>query len=123
MREFYVPNAKSGMSPTLGRTLKKYAIRYYQLKVGHGAIGTFFGQDRGNQNPGMLVVWSTRANGYSSLHRMPKMEKRAKEAQKRIRPTWYQLATPAREKVDWQVIGVGTGHRTNWKVVELTGKL
>ena len=41
MRGFYVPNVKSGMSPTLGRTLKKYAMRYYQLKVGHGAIGTF----------------------------------------------------------------------------------
>ena len=41
MRGFYVPNAKSVISPTLGKTLKKYAIRYYQLKVGRGAIGTF----------------------------------------------------------------------------------
>ncbi len=41
MRGFYVPNAKSVISPTLGKTLKKYAIRYYQLKVGHGAIGNF----------------------------------------------------------------------------------
>ena len=41
MRGFYVPNEKSGMSPTLGRSLKRYATRYYQLKVGHGATGAF----------------------------------------------------------------------------------
>ena len=38
---FYVSSAKSGMSPTLSKTLKKYATRYFQLKSGHGAIGTF----------------------------------------------------------------------------------
>lgn len=27
--------------PTLGKVLKKYATRYYQLTVGHGAIGIF----------------------------------------------------------------------------------
>ncbi len=32
------------------------------------------------------MVWGTRVNGYSSLHRLPKVEKRAKEAEKRIRP-------------------------------------
>ena len=40
-RGFYVPHAKSGINPTQGRALKKYAIRYYQLKVGHEAIGAF----------------------------------------------------------------------------------
>ena len=28
-------------SPMLGSAPKKYASRYYQLKVGHGAVGTF----------------------------------------------------------------------------------
>lgn len=38
--------------PTSGKVLKKYAARYYQLTVGHGAMC----QDRANANPGMLVV-------------------------------------------------------------------
>lgn len=29
------------MDPMLGRALKIYATRYYQLKIRHGAIGTF----------------------------------------------------------------------------------
>ena len=38
---FYVPEVKSGINPILGKALKKYAMRFYQLKIGHGAIGTF----------------------------------------------------------------------------------
>ena len=38
---FYIPSAKSNMSPTLSEALKKYAMRFYQLKIGHGAIGNF----------------------------------------------------------------------------------
>ena len=41
LRRFYVPYAKGGINPTLGGALTKYAMRYYQLKVGHGAIGIF----------------------------------------------------------------------------------
>ena len=29
------------MDPTLGRAPKKYAARYYQIKVGHGVVETF----------------------------------------------------------------------------------
>ena len=29
------------MDPVLGKARKFYASRFYQLKVGHGAIGTF----------------------------------------------------------------------------------
>ena len=32
---------KAGMDELLGSTPKKYASRYFQLKTGHGAIGTF----------------------------------------------------------------------------------
>ena len=38
---FYVPQARSSISPVLGKVLKKYATRYYQLKIGHGAVGAF----------------------------------------------------------------------------------
>ena len=37
---FYVPKAKSGINSTLCKALKKCAARYYQLRIGHGAIGT-----------------------------------------------------------------------------------
>lgn len=40
-RGYYIPRKKGGISVTLGSAPKKYASRYYQLKVGHGAAGTF----------------------------------------------------------------------------------
>ena len=38
---FYVPSVKSSINPTLGEALKRFAMRFYQLKIGHGAVGTF----------------------------------------------------------------------------------
>ncbi len=38
---FYVLSLKAEMDPLLGQTKKVYASRFYQLKTGHGAIGTF----------------------------------------------------------------------------------
>ena len=40
-RGYYSPRTKEGISLMLGKSSKKYASRYYQLKVRHGAIGTF----------------------------------------------------------------------------------
>ena len=37
-RGFYIPWTKAGINPVLRKALKKYAARYYQLKVGHGAV-------------------------------------------------------------------------------------
>ena len=37
----YIPWTKNNINPMLGNAPKKYASRYYQLKVGHGAVGTF----------------------------------------------------------------------------------
>lgn len=69
----------------------------------------------------MRVVWGTRENGYSSLHQVSKVEKRAGKVHKRIRPTWYQLATPAREKVAWQVIGKRAGSWARTKISKRDG--
>lgn len=41
MQGFYIPNSKGQISPTLGKTSTKYAMRYYQHMVGHDALGTF----------------------------------------------------------------------------------
>lgn len=40
-RGFYIPCLKTQIHPLLGKTKKLYASRFYQLKTGHGAIGTF----------------------------------------------------------------------------------
>lgn len=55
-REFYIPRLKRGMSGVLGSTAKKYASRYLQLKVGHGAVGTPFAKIGVIETPQMLVV-------------------------------------------------------------------
>ena len=39
-RGFYAPWTRADINPVLGSSPKKYANRYYQLKVGHGAVGT-----------------------------------------------------------------------------------
>lgn len=36
---FYVPRLKAGTHPVLGQAPKSYASRFFQLKLGHGAIG------------------------------------------------------------------------------------
>jgi len=38
---YYIPWTKNSINSMLGKTSKKYASRYYQLKVGHGAVGTY----------------------------------------------------------------------------------
>ena len=38
---FYFPSLKTQIDPLLGKTKKFYASRFYQLKTGHGAIGSF----------------------------------------------------------------------------------
>ena len=40
-RGYYIPLTKEGISLILGNISKKYALQYYQLKVGHGAVETF----------------------------------------------------------------------------------
>ena len=40
-RGFYIPCLKPQIHPLLGKTRKSYASRFYQLKTGHGAIGTY----------------------------------------------------------------------------------
>ena len=45
----------------LGKAKKFYASRFYHLKIGHGAIGTFFEADRSSKVCGMLVVRKQRA--------------------------------------------------------------
>ena len=43
-RGFYIPSVKPQIHPLLGQTKKVYTSRFYQLKIRHGAIGTFLKQ-------------------------------------------------------------------------------
>lgn len=38
---FYVLSVKSNINLILSAALKKYAMQFYQLKIGYGAVGTF----------------------------------------------------------------------------------
>ena len=40
-RNYYTPRLKPGIHPVLGQAAKKYASRFFQLKVGHGAVGVY----------------------------------------------------------------------------------
>lgn len=50
-RGFYVPWKKNNINPTLGNAPKKYVSRYYQLKVGHGAMGTYLAKIGAMETP------------------------------------------------------------------------
>lgn len=49
--DYYVPWTKSGINSILGNAPKKYTSRYYQPKVGHGAIGTILARIGVIENP------------------------------------------------------------------------
>lgn len=40
-RRYYVPRIKKDINLVFGNASKKYALRYYQLKVEHSAVETF----------------------------------------------------------------------------------
>ena len=48
---FYIPRLGKGMSKVLRSTSKKYASRYLQLKVGHGAVGIYLAKIGAIENP------------------------------------------------------------------------
>lgn len=50
-QRFYVTSAKNNISSKLGETLKKYAIRFYQLKIRHRAIGNFLAKIKAMKTP------------------------------------------------------------------------
>ena len=56
------------MSKVLGRAAKKYASRYLQLKVGHGAVGNYLARIGVYRNPpsvGGVVKQNSRLSTYT----------------------------------------------------------
>lgn len=65
LRGFYIPKVKSGIIPGVSNTSRKYAMRYFQLKVGHGAIGTFLARIGAVETP---ECWWCGAEEQTVIH-------------------------------------------------------
>lgn len=81
-RGFYVPRTEKGMNRVLGLAAKKYASRYLQLKVGHGAVGTYLARIGAIENP---LCWWCRQAVQSVEHLFTKCRKWRKECRKLLR--------------------------------------
>ena len=75
-RGFYIPFVKSQIHPLLGQTRKFYASRFYQLKTGHGAIGTFLKRIGAVES---AKCWWCRNSEQSALHLCTSCRKWRKE--------------------------------------------
>ena len=91
-RGYYVPRVDKGISKVLGRTAKKYASRYFQLKVGHGAIGTYLARIGVIETP--QCWWCGQAEQLVE-HLYTKCRKWRKERQRRLRNLY-------KEGIRWQ---------------------
>ena len=81
-RGYYTPWTKEGINPTLANAPKKYASRYYQLKVGHGAIGTFLTRIGVIESP---ECWWCGETEQSVEHLYTKCRRWRKERRKLVR--------------------------------------
>ena len=75
-RGFYIPSVKSQIHPLLGQARKCYASRFYQLKTGHGAIGTFLKRIRAVES---AECWWCGDREQSALHLYTSCQKWKKE--------------------------------------------
>lgn len=91
-RGYYVPRVDKGISKVWGRTAKKYASRYFQLKVGHGAIGTYLARIGVIETP--QCWWCGQAEQLVE-HLYTKCRKWRKERQRRLRNLY-------KEGIRWQ---------------------
>ena len=90
-RGFYIPWTK-GAHPVLGNTAKKYAARFYQLKVGHGAVGTYLARIGRIESP---ECWWCRERFQTVEHLYTKCRGWRRERRKLVREL-------GKEGVTWQ---------------------
>ena len=81
-RGFCVPRLKTGMNELLSSAPKKYASRYFQLKVGHGAIGIFLAKIGVRETPG---CWWCGQREQSVEHLYTKCRRWRKQRRKLVR--------------------------------------
>ncbi len=81
-RSFYIPWTKAEINQVLGNAPKKYAARYYQLKVGHGAIGIYLARIRKIETP---ECWWCREPVQSVEHLYTRCRRWRRERRKVVR--------------------------------------
>ena len=81
-RGYYIPRTEEGISLVLGNPPKKYASRFYQLKVGHGAVGTYLARIGVIEAPD---CWRCKEGVQSVEHLYAKCRKWRKERRKLVR--------------------------------------
>ncbi len=94
-RGFYIPWTEAKINPLLGNAPKKYASRYYQLKVGHGAVGTYLARIGVIETP---ECWWCKETVQSVEHVYTRCRKWRKERRKLVREL-------EKEGVVWQAQG------------------
>ena len=94
-RGFYIPWTETKINPILGNAPKKYASRYYQLKVGHGAVGTYLAKIGVIETP---ECWWCKETVQSVEHVYTKCRKWRKGRRKLVREL-------EKEGVAWQAQG------------------
>ena len=100
-RGFYFPRLKAGMDKLLGSTPKKYASRYFQLKNGHGAIGTFLVRIGVTETP---ECWWCGETEQSVEHLYTKCRKWRRQRRKLLRSL-------SAKKINWREKRVGKAGR------------
>ena len=82
---FYIASFKAEIDPLLSKTKKYYASRFYQLKIGHGPIGTFLEQIGAAKS---AECWWCGAAEQSVIHLYTKCRKwRTKRRARALRKT------------------------------------
>ena len=89
---FYILWTKAEINQVLGNAPKKYAARYYQLKVGHGAIGIYLARIRKIETP---ECWWCREPVQSVEHLYTRCRRWRRERRKLVREL-------EKEGITWQ---------------------
>ncbi len=105
---FYIPSLKAKIDPLLSKTKKCYASRFYQLKIGHGPIGTFLKRIGATETA--ECWWCGAAEQsviYLYIHQVPKMAGRTQSSKKEPEESWDTMAKAARKEMAGRVTSRG----------------
>ena len=84
-RGFYFSSLKMQMDPVLGKTRKFSASRLYQLKVGHGAIGTFLHRIGATETAECWWCGDAEQSVYTFVYKVPEMMRRTPDTKEEPR--------------------------------------
>ena len=89
---FYIPLTKVEINPVLGKAPKKYATRFYQLKMGHRVIAIYLAKIKKIESP---ECWWYREKFQIVEHLYTQCRRWRRERKKRVKEL-------GKERVIWQ---------------------